>query len=343
MRVLQVTDRLNIGGAEKVLVNLANMLHDKKIPVAVMVFERGYPLEAQLNATIPFYNLERRSKYALYKLLQLNRYCRQYDIVHVHMRHCYAYVRLAQLLFGGKYKIVFQDHYGDIENDKSVPWHLRGLFHPKYYIGVSRTLTDWARNALHIPDKHAFLLSNTIVPEKSVAYKKIGSEKRVLIVSNIRPTKNILYAVRLLKTLRLSGDVYGNVGDRAYYDEVMNEIGNADIRIIQDVTDFKNLYGKYAMALHCATSETGPLVLLEYMAYGIPFVAYKTGEVAAQVGDELPECFMHTFNMDEWVERIDEISSSPDLSGRLRTLFEKYFAPETYIERCLEIYKSVSC
>ncbi len=343
MRILQVIDRLNIGGAEKVLVNLANMLHDKKKSVAVLVFESGFPLEAQLNASIPFYTLDRRNKYALSKLLKLNRYCRRYDIVHVHMRHCHAYVRLAQLLFGGKYKIVFQDHYGDIENDRDIPWHLRGLFRPQYYIGVSRTLTHWAKTTLRLPDRRVFLLSNTILPDKSDVYRSRHSGKRILIVSNIRTTKNILFAVRLLKALGLSGDVYGNIGDKLYYDEVLKEIGDADIRIIEGVTAFKGLYGQYTMALHCATSETGPLVLLEYMAYGIPFVAYKTGEVAAQIADELPECFADTFNVNEWAKQMDEASRVQDLAERLQFLFNKYFAPEKYIQQCLEIYKSVSC
>ena len=54
---------------------------------------------------------------------------------------------------------------------------------------------------------------------------------------------------------------------------------NNHVNFIFDCNNIQNILFKYDYAFHCSTSETGPLVLLEYMAHGIPFLTGNTGHI----------------------------------------------------------------
>jgi glycosyltransferase involved in cell wall biosynthesis len=341
MKVLQVIDTLNIGGAEKVLVTLTNLLQQKQVTADVLLLVRQGALIKDLTSHAKVYHLNRQKKFSYKKLQEAHNICTGYNIVHVHMRHCYAYIRLAQIIFRGKYKLVFQDHFGDIEINKTVPFSLSGIFKPKYYIGVSPTLVQWAKQSLKIADKNYFLLLNTITPPKSKEQSKISLRNKVMLVSNIRPTKNIEFAISLCAAAKYDLTIYGNREDENYYKSIRSLCDKNSVAIKEGITDLSNEYSKYDIAIHCSRSETGPLVLLEYMANGMPFLAYKIGAVADTVAEQLPLYFIDNFQTDEWQQRIDAILAKEE-HNELVDAFNQFFSPETYINNCLQIYQSVN-
>jgi glycosyltransferase involved in cell wall biosynthesis len=340
MKVLQVIDTLNIGGAEKVLITLTNLLQQKHVTADVLLLVGQGALINDLNAHAKIYHLNRQQKFSYKKLLEAHSICTGYNIVHVHMRHCYAYIRLAQIIFRGKYKLVFHDHFGDIEINKAVPFSLLGIFNPKSYIGVSPTLVKWAKQSLKIADKNCFLLLNTITPPKSKEKSKTSRRNKVMLVSNIRPTKNIEFAIELCAAAKYNLTIYGNREDENYYKSISALCDKNSVAIKEGITDLSNEYSKYDITIHCSRSETGPLVLLEYMASGMPFLSYKTGAVADTVAEQLPLYFIDNFQTDEWQQRIDAILAKKE-HNELVDAFNKFFSPETYINNCLQIYQSV--
>lgn len=341
MKVLQVIDTLNIGGAEQVFVDLTNSLSASGVHVEVMVFHKIGKLVEQLNESLQVHVLNRSSKLSLTKAYKAHQLCKKFEIVHVHMRHCYAYIKAVQLLFKGKYKIILHDHYGDIEINKSVPFRLRYRLKPSYYIGVSHSLTNWAQNILKV-DK-VYLLRNVFQPSDAVKYEQYTGNKAIMI-ANIRKTKNIEFAIALCDKLGMELDIYGNSTDAAYTEYLHSLIiGKRTIRIIEGVLDFSELYSNYSLGIHTAVSETGPLVLLQYLAYGIPFISYKTGEVAAVAADELPLHFVDSFDLAEWEERIAGIKREGNITEKFKAVFEKNFNIENYRQKCLRIYQDVSC
>ncbi|MCD6062466.1 MAG: glycosyltransferase family 4 protein [Flavipsychrobacter sp.] len=340
MKVLQVIDTLDVGGAERVFVDMVNILTTSGIPPEVLLLVNGGQLEFALNKEIQVNYLRRANKYSLRKAIEAHRLFKKFDIVHVHMRHCYVYVRAVQMLFGGKYKVVFQDHYGDININKAVPFTLK-LLKPRYYIGVSRDLTDWAEG--HLKPGKIFLLPNTI----SLTPVLIDAEskgKKALLVANIRPTKNIEFAIDVCTQLGIALDIYGNRIDHTYYNYLSEKIAdNPNIRIVEGVMNIPQLYHKYKFALHTARSETGPLVLLEYMAHGLPFVSYKTGEVANEAAADLPIHFVESFEVEKWKEHVLKIQHSDNLAEKLQAVFHAKFGAENYLEKCQQIYQAVDC
>src|SRR5690606_26593168 len=196
--------------------------------------------------------------------------------------------------------------------------------------------------SLKVPSAHIYLLQNSIIPKPGGADIRRDTQERIFMISNIRQTKNIEFAVELFKQLNWQSTIYGNMANDDYSKKIASSIhASPNIKIVRGVTDFSQVYHQYGIAAHCAQSETGPLVLLEYMAAGVPFVAYKTGEIAEIVSKELPLLFMESFEINMWIERIHEILARKELPEKLRRLFEQHFSPEKYINKCLEIYESV--
>src|SRR3990170_2375531 len=120
MRVLQIIDKLNVGGAEKVLVDLSNLLFEQGVHVSVLsLLDRG-PLSDYLHKDIPHYYLNRKWRWEYNSVFRLNKLLNDFDIVHIHSRHNLRYFVFATWFRIRKPKLVFHDHYGNITIDDST-------------------------------------------------------------------------------------------------------------------------------------------------------------------------------------------------------------------------------
>lgn len=336
MRVLHVIDRLDTGGAEQLFVSITSLLCDKITEAGALLFTSGGPLEEKLDKRVTIHRLNRSNKFNVYTLYKAHKVCAGYDIVHAHLRHVYVYIRLAQFLFGGKYKLVVHDHAA-ITND--VPTRFKSILKPQYYIGVNEEQVNWVQSVVGVAKEQTFLLENTILHSGNPV-EDTSEEDRAMIVANIRRVKNIEFAVDLCRSMNWQLDIYGNVIEQDYYHQ-LKEKAESTALIHNGVTDFKSIYPQHKLAIHCSPKETGPLVLIEYLSVGLPFIAYRTGSAADAIASELPQLFMDNFEISDWKNRIKEILNDESLPGKMRKVYTEKFNPEQYINKCLEIYESV--
>lgn len=339
-KVLQVIDRLEAGGAERVFLDLTKLLLDKKIHVDTLTISAKGVLFDTIDTRAKHYFLDRRNKFSVKKMLECANLCSKYEIIHVHMRHTFAYVRLAQLISSRKFKILFHDHYGDINTDIRVPFTLRLLFAPTFYIGVSTSLHNWAIKQLHMVPEDTWVMRNTIIPYESKT-EAVKNNKWV-IVSNIRPSKNIEFAIEFAHEHNESLDIFGQLSNDVYGNRIAELVSaNETINLFSNEFNIQGKLQNYTLALHVAHSESGPLVLMEYLIQGLPFLAHKTGEVADVLYHELPECFVDNLEKHEWNRKLEFLKSNMPNEEKLKNLFYKYFGPEKYINQCLAIYQQV--
>lgn len=335
MNVLHVIDKLNVGGAEKVLLMLTGLLAKEGIDTGVLIYNEGGVLESSLHRSVKVHQLNRKNKYNIATLYKANKICCEYDIVHTHLRHVYAYIKLSKHLFGGRFKLLLHDHSAPTNR---APARLSGMFKPEWYIGVNKELQQWAKTVLHVDSERTFLLENTVLAAET-AYTSKGNGK-LLMVANIRREKNIAFAIELSMLLNRPLDVYGEVKDEEYYNQ-LKVSGAENVKFIHGVTDFRNGYNNYELAIHTSTSETGPLVLLEYLSAGMPFLASKVGGVADAIAEYLPQLFMEHWEPKMWEKRIQMLTTDKELPQQMRNVFQQHFSPEEYLNKCLQIYSVV--
>lgn len=351
LSVVQITDQLNVGGAERVLVTLTNLLYKNGHKVTVLTTVARGPLALQLNKKIPVIDLQRKWKWNPVKMLQLIKAIKTFDIIHVHSSYNLRYVYLASKLFGLRKPIFFHEHFGDIETIKNVSWHQRLIYPKTILIAVSRSLEQWALCNVKMDSKRVFLLPNTVkaVPPDEVKKGSASNVINLVLVANIRPAKNIEFAITLLKELNAKNlfhlTIIGKPADQVYFKKLQQKIAQlqltAQVNLIFDTDEIQPLLHQFDLGIHTAKSESGPLVLIEYMAQGLPFITFNTGEVVQQIKTELPELIVYDFNTAAWIEKIYSLlddNNRSSIKEKMRAVFKSCYSENAYYNRCIQIY-----
>lgn len=349
--VVQIIDRLNTGGTEKVLITLANLLykHGHETTVITTVFPGT--LASLLNKNIPFINLKRKWKWNPLTMHRLVCAIKKFDVIHVHSSYNPRYVFIAMKLFGLKKKIFFHEHFGDINIDQQVKWHAKFIFPKTIFIAVSQQIADWAQHAVKVPQKNIYVLPNIVVKQNAAAGFENNNMVNIVVVSNIRPSKNIEFALQVFESIEKNSTqqfhltIVGNVADAAYNTQIKNIISEKNIAdkisFVHDCISVQEILPHFSFAMHTAVSESGPLVLIEYLAQQIPFLTYSTGQVVQQIKSDLPQFILHSFNVNDWVNAFNNLMHQDQLllKQKLEKVFQKNYAEENYYNQCINIYK----
>lgn len=342
MKVLHVIDSLNAGGAERVCVDLVNLLVKEGEDVTLLLFNEEGPLAENLHPSVTLLKLNRGFKFNPLKLIKLSVIMKSFEVVHVHMRHNFRYVALTNMV-QRKRKIILHDHSPLVDGDnKSVPFGLDSFAKPPFYIGVSEALTLWAEEHLMMPHEKIFLLENTIT-RKPFTGPENGA-KGLVHVSNIKPGKNHEFVLEVIKGTSRHVTFYGGVQDNSFWEQLKKKIEHENmghqVKFIFDVNEIQSILPKYRLGLHASTFESGPLVLIEYLAQYLPFIAYRTGNVSQKLSKEFPEYFMDNLDPESWRDRIDTLLALPVDREKMDAVFLNFFASDIYLNQCLHIYRS---
>ena len=104
MKILQVIDVLNVGGAERVFVDMCNILkeNNQNVTALILLNKRG---DLTVNLNIPIIELNRRNKWDVFTMYKCSLILKEYDIIHCHLRQVYKYLSLVKLIFNVKNKL----------------------------------------------------------------------------------------------------------------------------------------------------------------------------------------------------------------------------------------------
>ena len=351
LTVVQIIDQLNVGGAERVLVTLSNLLCEKGHSVTVLTTVNKGVLVSQLNESIPVIDLQRKWKWNPFKMYQLIKAIRDFDIIHVHSSYNLRYVYLASKLFGLQKLIFFHEHFWDAALNKKVSWHQRLIYPKTILIAVSRSIEQWALQTLKMESKRVFLLPNTVnaFADKSIKKHTAQNVFRLVLVANVRSIKHIEFAIDLLRVLNTTHHfhltIIGKPTEMNYLEMLQQKIRQLEladsINFIFDADEIQPLLYQFDLAVHTSKSESGPLVLVEYLAKQLPFITFNTGEVAQQIRAELPECIVDNFNTGTWIEKINFLLIDENrelVLQKMQQVFKAYYSAEKYYSSCIHIY-----
>jgi glycosyltransferase involved in cell wall biosynthesis len=348
MKVVLINDRLNAGGAEKMLVYIANLLHKNRIDVSVVLLLDKAALDNQIHPDIPIQYIKRTSRFSIKAFRKLKIYTQDADIVHVHSRYNLRYYMLAKFLFHiYKPKVFFHEHVPSFKID----FFTKVLFSKvDAYVAVQEQMKIWALNKKMVHKNRAFYLANTVdTPDLEILFNATPTYK-IIMVGNFRPQKNHQFAITLLSQLpkKYTLDIYGMVDDAVYYDMIQQHIISLGqekrVQLIRGVTNIYAQLGDYQFALHTSIAETGPLVLVEYLYAGLPFISYNTGDVVTFVNKCLPEFIVNSFNIDDWklaIQHFEAIYDWSNIKNNMHELVNLHFSEVAYLTQLLNIYKGL--
>ena len=297
MRVLQLIDTFDAGGAERMAINIANALSEVEgVSSFLVATRRSGPLESNIDEKVSYTILNKRKSVDIGFLQRLRRFCadQNIEIIHAHSTS-FFYAALVKMM-RPKIKLVWHDHYGKSEllSERKVG-HLKRM--SRYFdavISVNEILMVWAREELK--SKQCFFLKNFVVPTTSNApFEPLKGKEgfRIVCMANLRPQKdhiNLLKAYILVKKRfpEASLHLLGKDFEDQYSEDIRNFIKDHRIKDVWILGSQKNIPALLDMAtigVLSSKSEGLPLALLEYGMQHLPVVVTDVGDCANVIQD----------------------------------------------------------
>ena len=113
MKILQVTNSLATGGAEKLIVDYTPRIAKKDIAVDVLVLNgQRHPFMENLAKThcCEIHSLTKGSVYNPLLVFKIIPYLRNYDLLHVHLFPALYWVAIAKMISFSRARIIYTEH-----------------------------------------------------------------------------------------------------------------------------------------------------------------------------------------------------------------------------------------
>ncbi|MGY5850373.1 glycosyltransferase [Salegentibacter sp. F14] len=352
LRVLQLIDTLNPGGAERMAVNLANsLIVEIEASYLCCTREEG-TLKQELKKEVGYLFLNKKHSLDLKTFWKLRQFIKKEKIQLVHAHGTSWFWGVLLKLSGLKLKLVWHDHYGESE---WIEQRDTNLLKPlsKYFdgiISVNEDLKAWAQRKLNSPK--VIKINNFIVPaevaDSGVNLKGDPADFKIICVANLRPQKdhlNLLAAFEKLDIKEISLHLIGSDPGTAYSKEVIEKIANSEKKIFYygsfpEVSGFLN---QADMGVLGSRSEGLPLALLEYALADLPVVCTDVGQCKKVTGSSA--LLVGPGDPDALAAGIAQYYRDPDLRTKhvlsLQTRIRKAYSKEGLLPIFLKFYTNL--
>ena len=297
MRILQIIDSLEAGGAERMAVNYANALA-KEIEFSGLVTSRKEgPLLNNVSKEVSYLFLNKKSILDLKSLFKLRNFVidNKIEILHAHSTSIYTAFLLKVIC--PKIKLIWHDHYGDSEFLSQRPSLVLRIILP-FFVGVivvNQKLKIWAeekmnsKNVIYLPN---FPSEVNEVPEQSILQGISG--KRIVSLANLRAQKDHFLLLEVAKKVKISHPEWtfhlvGKDFDDEYSKKIKDLILDCNLEntvfVYGSKKDVKNILQQSTIGILTSKSEGLPVTLLEYGLHGKPVVVTNVGEIPLIIQD----------------------------------------------------------
>jgi len=297
LRVLQLIDSLQVGGAERVSVNIANTLSPKIDASFLCATRKEGLLKGTINDSVGYLFLNKQKTIDFKSIRILNRFVKtnKIDLIHAHSTSFFLATIIK--LFNKKMKIVWHDHYGDSEfleyRNSKILKKCSNYF--SQIFSVNKELATWAR--INLKCKKVNYLPNFAIENKIASITNLNGEqgKRIIHLANFREQKDHL---TLLNALKKIIDIYPNwtlhcVG-KDFKDQYMEDFKNkiiqleleANVFIYDSKPDVFNILNQSDIGVLSSKSEGLPIALLEYGLANLPVITTNVGDCPQVVANK---------------------------------------------------------
>jgi len=357
MRIVQIIDSLDTGGAERMAVNYANAL-SKKIEFSGLIASRKEGLLLnQIDKNVSYLFLKKKKKIDFGAVFRLRNYLKNnnIDIIHAHSSSFFIAVLVKIIL--PKIKIIWHDHYGisqDLSSRKNISLKVSSLFFTGI-ISVNSDLKNWAKsyllcsNIIYLPN---FILDSSVSSEKA-QLNGIDS-KRIICVANLRPQKNHILLIDAANVIKdkfpdWTFHLFGKDFNDSYSDQLKKKVNNLQLQNKVYFYGTTNNICSSLLQCHIAVlpslSEGLPLAILEYGLNRLPVIATNVGEISKIISSEKEGVIIESNNLNALVAAIEKLIESEkyrnEIGLNLYNKVQKDFSAETIVSNYLLWLKSL--
>ena len=284
---------------ERVAVELCNALASRGEMVGICITRGPAPLAAELRREVEILELNRRSRFALPPLLRLGRAIRErrYRVLHAHGRSSFSLAAFMRALGLHALPTVYHEHHGAGSATRPPLWLKHwGRRYASAFVGVcseQRALAVAAgivSERFHVVPNARDLGAFSSAPPLDLRKRfQLPRDRAIaLVVAAIRPDKGIDLLIDALARCCTGADltvlVAGRTTEKEYADRCRKKAlelkDTPSLRFLGEQADIATLMANADFLIMPSRVESGPLVLLEAMASGLPFAAFSVGGVS---------------------------------------------------------------
>ena len=290
MRIAQIIDSLEAGGAEKMAVNYANALVNHDFSALVTTRKEGN-LKRFVHPDVEYLYLERKKTLDFQAVFRLRKFCvkNKIEFLHAHSSSFLVAILVKFTLPG--IKIIWHDHDGLSEflKDRKAFELKVASFLFNGIISVNNQLKIWAQEKLNC--KKVIYLPNFIQPEsiQIMETNLHGNEgKRILCLANLRPQKNHSLLIDVTMKLQFSHpDWTLHLVGKDFSDDYSKDIKTAisekeltnTVFVYDTKNDIGNIISQSDICILTSLTEGLPVSVLEYGYHKKPVVVTNVGEL----------------------------------------------------------------
>lgn len=342
-RILQIITLTELGGAQSVVINLANKLSEK-YEVIVAAGDGDGKMWDLLNPKVKreqCTHLQRsisplKDIFTLFDFLKLYRKYKP-DIIHLHSSKAGI---LGRLSFPSC-KIIYTVHGFDsirLAHRKFLPIEKIMQKACKAIVGVSHYDEINLKNEGISNNVHCIYNGISTTKENASIDLSIPSiyKKKVLCIARLAAPKRVDIFIKVAQLLPQYAFIW--IGNQ---NEVTNKPQNAFF--LGNIPN-ASIYNSIADLFMLASDYEGlPMVILEAMCYGKPIVASNVGGIKEIVRENINGYVVNN-NAEEFKVKISEILENQNVydqfSTNSKSIFEKELTVDSMVNSYLEIYKS---
>lgn len=295
-KILQFIDSLTIGGAERMCVNISNVLNRDGNKVYLCISRNSGELEAFIDDNIEICRLKKRSKFDLFAFLRLLKFVinNKIEIIHAHSSSIY-WVTLIKI-FKPSLLVVWHDHYGLSESltDKDRKVLKFCSYFIDAIISVNETLKKWSLKNMKVKGSKIVFINN--FPLLPVINRLNNREEiNLLCMANFREQKDhitLIKAISIVLSKKPDSNIKlilaGTYSDNEYYRNVLELIHNYNLKDVVSirgaVQNIADLLAITDIGILSSVSEGLPVTLLEYGLAKLPVVVTDVGQCSDVIG-----------------------------------------------------------
>lgn len=355
MRVLQLIDSLNPGGAERVAVNYANSLVSRiEVSYLCATREEGL-LKESLFEDVKYLFLNKKDNIDFKAILKLHCFVKANAVNVIHAHSTSFFLATIIKILSPKLIFIWHDHYGKSEflheRPKFVLKWCSKLF--SHIFVVNNKLESWSKDELYA--KSVSYLPNFAVASKTEPLTKLkGLEgKKIICLANLRKQKdhvNLLKAFKqILKTnktwtLHLVGQDFNDNYSSTIKEFIIENDLKDNVFVYGSCFDISNILNQSDIGVLSSKSEGLPLALLEYGIAGLPTITTDVGDCHKVISNEKEGLLIPPSDTDALANALLEYISNNELrleAGRcLQIKVRKSFSELSIMNSIVEVYKT---
>lgn len=362
MKILHIITSLEVGGAEKLLVNVAS-LQAQKHEVTVIYF-KVHKLAGEFDKKVNVLHIPIGVGVVSAIKKEIEKI--QPDVVHTHLTHADLFGLIAAKgIKKRKFKTVSTIHSTIYRNNPFINKQYYNLYKLLYnsisprteVIAISKALQNHIHSTFKVPMERIKLLYNTVPMvkksdmEEPASIEKYKDKFKILFVGRLTPVKSIdtlIKAVALLPyTIKQQVVVY-IVGTGVLEDELKDltqKMGLEDTILFEGMCKSADPYFRNANTfVLCSLSEGLPIVILEALKYGNPLITTRLAGPMELIEHEHNGLICNIGEPEGLAESIvrlyEDEKLRTTLSENAKDFYNKNLKPEVYIESLDKIYRS---